>query len=47
MIIAKNLSGADIGWAFVDVSFIPKSGHRLSALGCLLCANSGHGVVGV
>jgi hypothetical protein len=27
MIIAKNLSGADIGWAFVDVRFTPKSGH--------------------
>src|SRR5262245_28277695 len=26
----------------VDVRFTPKSGHHLSALGCPLCANSGH-----
>jgi hypothetical protein len=27
---------------FDDVRYSPKSGHRLSALGCPLCANSGH-----
>jgi hypothetical protein len=35
-------SKADIGARRINVRFTPKSGHWLSASGCLLCANSGH-----
>jgi hypothetical protein len=35
-------SKADIAAHSSNVRFTPKSGHRLSASGCLLCANSGH-----
>ena len=35
-------SKADIGVGRRHVRFTPKSGHWLSALGCPLCAKSGH-----
>jgi hypothetical protein len=35
-------SKADIGLPVIDVRYSPKSGHQLSALGCPLCAKSGH-----
>jgi hypothetical protein len=33
---------ADMGVGLSDVRFTPNSGHRVAALECPLCANSGH-----
>jgi hypothetical protein len=32
-------SKADIGLPAIDIRYTPKSGHRETLLGCLLCAN--------
>jgi len=40
--LGKLIVSADVGLASIDVRFTPESGHRLNALGCPLCARSGH-----